>query len=122
MEVIGAAQLAGGVTDPCLVDLTLPATAQDLALAARAAQEVQVPVIGTHPGALPAGFEELAEALTLTLVEQETVASTVALAGAREAVEAGVLHSPRAAAAVVGLLRVTSALAVRDGLVAESFA
>jgi len=123
VEVVSGAELGGGVDGPCFVDLSGPVP--DVAAAVAAAERAQVPVVGFHAGALPPGREQLAEALTLTLVDKETISSTVAvddLDAARDAIATSVASTPSAAGALVGLLRMTAVLPVRDGLVAESLA
>ena len=118
------ARLAGAA-GPSFVDLSAPVTAEQLGEARAAAERAQVPLVGLHPGRLPAHLEELAAALALTLVEEETVVSTVAvddIDAARESIAASVRQTPTAASVLVGLLRLTSGLPVLDGLVAESLA
>jgi hypothetical protein len=125
MQAIGLPQLAEGVERPCFIELNEPGSPIELAAAAAAANRAQVPVIGLRVGALPAGMEALAAALSLTLVEHETSRSTVAvpdLMEARDAISAQVAQSPTAAEVLVGLLRLTTQLDVPDGLVAESLA
>lgn len=125
MEVVGVGELAGGVAGPCFVDLSSPATAEELAQARAAAERAQVPVVGVHPGRLPARLEELSAALALTLVEEESTLPTVAvddLAAARDSIATAVRQTPTAASVLIGLLRLTSSLPVLDGLVAESLA
>jgi hypothetical protein len=123
--MIGVSELALGVVGPCFVDLSAKAASSLLAKATAVAGRAQVPVIGVCAGALPRGLEALADALTLTLVDVETVRSTVAIADRDKACQeivAQVAACSTAASVLVGLLRVTSELDASDGLVAESLA
>ena len=125
MDVMTVAELADGVAGPCFVDLGAGGSATDLEAATVVAERAHVPLVGFCAGALDTRLEPLANALALTLVDEETAPSTVMvddLAAARAAIHAQVTSNPCASTVLVGLLRITPALAVGDGLVAESLA
>lgn len=125
MRVISVQQLARGVDAACFVDLHSGGTTRELVAAAVSAERAQLPLVGFCRGALPRSLEAVAASLTLTLVESESVPSTIAvldLGRARHEISEQVKRNPTAAAVVVGLLRLTSHAEVEHGLVAESLA
>jgi enoyl-CoA hydratase/carnithine racemase len=105
-----------------LVDLSRAAGAA----AIRAAEQTSRVLVGVAPDGVHPGAAALAEALTVTVVSGSCSSvhevSVADLAVAASTMAARVVAAPRAASALVDLLRLTSRLGVRDGLMAESFA
>ncbi len=100
----------------------------ELAALARAVTESHRVMVGLTERAVPAGLAPLADALACTLVSGTGARLPPAqvavpdLGLASRALAANVAASPKAAATLVDLLRLTSDAPVQDGLVAESLA
>jgi hypothetical protein len=109
------------------VDLDAPGAPAQMAAAAEAAAASRQVLVGLTEDGGPPGLAPLAEALACTLAAGpgNPPLSQVAvpdLGQGRDALAASVAVAPKAAATLAGLLRLTSDVPVRHGLVAESLA
>ncbi len=107
------------------VDLDARGAPAQMAAAAEAAAASRQVLVGLTERGGPPGLTPLTEALACTLAGAARAATQVAvpdLGRARDALAASVAVAPEAAATLVGLLRLTSDVPVRHGLVAESLA
>jgi enoyl-CoA hydratase/carnithine racemase len=119
---------SGEIVDPVLlVDLDRPATADDLAAAARAAAVADRVVIGVGHGAPDPARLALVSAADLTIVPEEHAHAPELIGAPDPAAEAGVVAdavaaAPGAATVLAGLLRWSGQLGVPAALDAESLA
>lgn len=120
---------ADGTPEPPLFVLELDEAMDDRALVhlAAAVETSVVPVVGVARTPLGPRFAELGSALTTTLIaeDHETApwqAGVTDVEAALVTITATATAAPRAAYTLVGLLRLTSAATVPEGLTAESLA
>ena len=120
---------AAGTPEPALLVLELDEAMDDAALAylAAAAESSVVPTIGVARTPLGPRFADLGSALTATLIGQEAEsapwqAGVPDVEAALAMITATAAAAPRAAYTLAGLLRVTAAATVSEGLIAESLA
>lgn len=108
-----------------VVDLDGAASVEELDGAARVVRGSQLPVVGRLLGSLPDRADALLGAVTTAvgpLPGDERVVGVEDVDVALARVEERVSACPTAASTLVGLLRLTTALPVAEGLVAESLA
>lgn len=128
MVVVGPAELPDALSEErsLVLDLDTPAGEGALACAAAAVRAADVAVVGRLTRPPRPDTADLLEALTTTVcagtADRREVVDVADLDGALQAIEDNVRQSPTASATLPGLLRLTSALPVREGLVAESLA
>ncbi|MFN2536708.1 MAG: enoyl-CoA hydratase/isomerase family protein [Mycobacteriales bacterium] len=128
LEAVGPADLPDALAEEraLVVDLDRPSSAAELSRAATAARAADVALVGVLGQRSAPQLAGLVEALSTTLVQgssdRRDVVGVADLDQALEAIAENVSRSPQAAATLPGLLRLTAAVPVREGLVAESLA